>query len=71
MNLIMLPDHPNFGAILHSKLPPGWQNSIDSDFSGTFCVRADTGLLEPLSADKLDEYLDGGEYDELELDDDD
>lgn len=68
--LIMTPEHPDFGAILHSKLPPGWQDSLNSDFSGTFAVRAETGLLQPLSGEALEEYLWCGEYDELDLDDD-
>ena len=69
--LIMTPEHPDFGAILHSQLPPCGQDTLNSDFSGTFAVRAETGLLQPLSEEALEEYLAGGEYDELDLDYDD
>lgn len=63
--LIYTPDHPEFYEILHSAPPPGWKNVINSDFSGCFAVRSDSLLLCPLSPEEEEEYLEGGEYDEL------
>jgi hypothetical protein len=67
--LIMTPDHPDFGTILHSQLPPGWEKQFSGNVGGTFIVRAETGLLEPASEAEIDEYLYGGEYEEVVNDD--
>lgn len=67
--MIITPDHPDFYPILHSTLPFGWCERIDSNFSGTFIVRAETGLLEPATTEDLQEYLWDGEYDEVVRDD--
>ena len=64
--MIMTPKHPLFYEYLHSALPPMLNNKFSSDFSGTFAVRADTLCLEPLKDTELDDYLFGGEYDEIE-----
>ena len=63
--MIMTPDHPLFYEYLHSALPPMLNNTLSSNFSGTFAVRADTLMLEPLKDTELDNYLFGGEYDEI------
>lgn len=68
----MLPGDPGFNEILATP-PPSWRQ-VASNLSGEFAfiVRANTGLLEPVSYDDLDEYIEGGEYDErLEVIDDD
>jgi hypothetical protein len=63
---LLLPGDAGFWSTLHGSLPPGWRDSVDSDFNGYFGVRADSLLLEPLSPGEVDDYLAGGEYDELE-----
>jgi hypothetical protein len=71
MTALIYPDHPDFYPILHSALPPGWRERVDSDFWGTFAVREDSLLLEPMSDYQVAEYLSDGEYDRLEwLEDD-
>lgn len=66
MSLIITPEDPEFYDILHSAPPPGWRQSVDSSFGGAFGVRENSLLLQPLSPTELDDYLYGGEYDELE-----
>lgn len=66
MNSIITPDHPDFYSILHGAAPPGWKNSVDSDYGGCMAVRSDSLLLQPLTQQEAWEYWHGGEYDELE-----
>lgn len=66
MNRIITPEHPDFYPILHSATPPGWQDSVDSDYQGCMAVRSNSLLLQPLTELEAREYLMGGEYDELE-----
>jgi hypothetical protein len=66
MSQLLLPGDPGFYETLHGSLPPGWRNGVDSDFGGYFAVKADSLLLEPLSPEEVADYMEGGEYDELE-----
>lgn len=66
MSNLIYPDHPDFYPILHSNLPPGWRENLGSNFSGAFGVRADSLLIQPLTQSELNDYVWGGEYDELE-----
>ncbi|MGK7899770.1 MAG: hypothetical protein AB4372_40670 [Xenococcus sp. (in: cyanobacteria)] len=66
MGKLLLPGDPGFYETLHSRLPPGWIDRAGVDFANAFAVRAESYCLEPLSQKELDEYLYGGEYDELE-----
>mgnify|MGYP003608320001 CR=1 FL=1 len=63
--MLILPDHPDFYSILHSSPPPGWRDTVTSEFGGCLAVRADSLLLAPLTPEEEAEYLFGGEYDEL------
>lgn len=61
---LILPGDPEFDLTLATP-PPHWQQEaarLGGEFA--FIVRADSGLLEPCSFAELDEYLEGGEYDE-------
>jgi len=62
--LIMLPSDEGFFDILHSSLPVG--------FDGSQCVvqRAESGLLEAVSYSEAIEYALGGEYDEIDDEED-
>jgi len=62
--VIWTPDHPLFGTILHSKIPPG--ETLDGRF---YAVRDETGLLQPMTETELEDYLFGGEFDEVTADD--
>ena len=66
MSLIITPEHPDFYPILHSAPPPGWREQINSNFSGCFAVRSNSLLSQPMTQDEINEYLEDGEYDELE-----
>lgn len=61
--LIWTPDHPLFNTILHSNLPPG-----ETLAGGFYAVRANTGLLEPMSEEEIKDYLFGGEFEEVDAD---
>lgn len=68
MGLILTPEDPGFYETLHGSFPPGWRDNIGVDFAQSFVVKADTLCLTPVTQQELDEYLWGGEYDELEDD---
>ena len=63
--LIMTPFDPGFYKILHSSLPPS-----SSEDQNCYVARADSEILEAVSYEEAWEYAWGGEYDELEADDD-
>lgn len=62
--LILLPSDPEFYEILNGNLP--------LDFDGSQCVvqRSGSGLLESVSFSDAIEYAMGGEYDEVDDDED-
>lgn len=62
-SLLMLPDHPSFQAILATNPPPGLQgiNGV-----GKAVLFGTDGMPRPCSSEEeLIEYLLGGEYDEV------
>jgi hypothetical protein len=61
---LILPGHPFFDDFLYCTLPPGWKDFAfhNSDFA--FVGRSGSGLLEAVSAQEFNEYVEGGEYDE-------
>lgn len=67
--LILTPGDPGFYETLYGSRPPGWQQT--SEFAA-FIVREDMGgVMVPASERDLDEYLGGGEHDEVMGEDDD
>jgi hypothetical protein len=62
--MLILPGDPEFNLTLATP-PPNWRQ-VAERLSGeyAFVARAGSGMLEPVSFGELDEYLDGGEYDE-------
>jgi hypothetical protein len=64
-SLLLLPGQPGFDETMATAMQPGWQQTRDSaDGFFAFALRAD-GLMVPLADDELDDYLLGGEYDEV------
>jgi hypothetical protein len=66
MSQIILPDSPLFHATLYGSLPPG------SSPCGAFVISSESGLMRPATPRELEDYIEGGEYDEVmgdELDD--
>jgi hypothetical protein len=60
---LILPGDPGFYETLATP-PPGWRDAICGQDNYAFVVRANTGLAEPVGMRELEEYLEGGEYDE-------
>lgn len=61
---LILPGDPEFSETLATP-PPNWRE-IAARLSGEFAfvARSQSGILEPVSLSELDEYIEGGEYDE-------
>lgn len=62
---LILPGHPWFEEYLYSTLPPSWRNFAYHNPDFAFVARTGSGLLEAVTEDELEEYLEGGEYDQL------
>jgi len=56
--MLILPSHPDFYRILATPPP-------DPDRSKCFVARAGSLVLEAVDDKELDEYLEGGEYDQV------
>ena len=69
---LILPGDPEFDLTLASP-PPGWRQAIANQDNYAFVARSGSGLLEPVSMRDLEDYLEGGEYDQRldEIGDDD
>lgn len=63
--LIMTPESPFFYEILQTSTPPGWRESVCSEFSQTFVCDSQTGIMRPSTEQELWDYAEGGEYDEI------
>lgn len=61
---LILPGHPFFNDYLHGSLPPGWQNYAERHPDFAFVARSGSGVLEAVNSYELEEYLEGGEYDQ-------
>jgi hypothetical protein len=63
--MIILPGTPEFDLTLGRNLPPNWGH-VAAQNGGLchFVARAGSGILEPVSESELEEYLEGGEYEE-------
>ncbi|MEO1741301.1 MAG: hypothetical protein AAFR99_05775 [Cyanobacteria bacterium J06629_9] len=64
--LIMLPGHPLYDLTLFQDLPPGWQAQAARDHGDgqVFIHRVGSALMTPATENELQDYLQGGEYDE-------
>jgi hypothetical protein len=61
---LLLPGHPLFLPTLQSTLPPGWQNI--STNTPIFVADANNGMLRQITENQIDDYVFGGEYEEVE-----
>lgn len=64
LNKLILPGDELFEVTLHSTLPPNWQEFAYSNPDFGFVARAGSSILEAVSLQDLEEYIEGGEYDE-------
>lgn len=62
---LILPGDPLFDFTLGAALPPGWQDAAAAA-GGDFALvaRAGSGILEAVPEWEVEEYLEGGEYDQ-------
>lgn len=63
MGLLYLPGDPGFEETLLTPRPD-WHHVAAKDGDTYAFVVGSNGLACPVTADELDEYLEGGEYDE-------
>jgi hypothetical protein len=65
MTEIILPDNPLFYDTLFRFQPPDWFSKASQDGNSIrFVFRKNTGLMEAVTEEELEEYLNGGEYEE-------
>jgi hypothetical protein len=72
--MLILPGTPEFDHTLGRNLPPNWQAvSAQNGGSYHFVARSGSGILELVDDRALEEYLEGGEYEErlIEIGDED
>ena len=63
--MLLLPGDPEFDWTLTSSIPPSWRAAAAAIGEQVcFVAEAGSGLLRPASAEELEEYLNGGEYDD-------
>lgn len=65
----MLPTDSGFHEILQSAVPPGWLNHKHKTWGESAIVIRTDGMPELVNFQELDEYLLGGECDEVISDD--
>lgn len=63
MNLLLLPGDPGFEEILLTP-GPDWQQIANQDGDTYAYVVGQDRLARPVTSWELEEYLEGGEYDE-------
>ncbi|BAZ50506.1 hypothetical protein NIES4103_31220 [Nostoc sp. NIES-4103] len=61
---LILPGHPFFEDYLYSAFPPGWRNFAYHNPDFCFVARSGTGILEAVTHTEMQEYIEGGEYDQ-------
>ncbi len=64
-NLIILPNDPDFNLTLAQLKRPDWRAIARKENWISFVCDADSGLLRPVSESELEDYLEGGEYEEV------
>lgn len=65
MNLI-LPGDPLFDLTLDTSISPDWRNVQNPTSGCVYMVKdSSSGLMRPATDSELNEYLYGGEYDEV------
>jgi hypothetical protein len=64
----MLPDHPLFNLILATPPPDYNQKLYSCGEPVNFAMDAEKGIFRCVDPFELEEYLEGGEYDEINED---
>lgn len=70
--MLILPGNPLFDLTLSTAAPPNWRDVAVKHDTFAFVAEPGSGIMRPASPDDLQDYLEGGEYDERldEIDDD-
>jgi hypothetical protein len=63
--MLILPGNPLFDQTLGRNLPPDGAQFAASHSSFYYVARSGSGILEPVDERGLEEYLEGGEYEEV------
>ena len=64
-NLIMTPEHPHFDA-WYSSFLNHWRRNQDGERQNvSFVMDAQTNNYRPANQQELEDYLEGGEYDQV------
>lgn len=67
-NILLLPGHPLFNLILATP-PPDYNQKLQSCGEAvSFAMDAEKGIFRCVDPFELEEYLEGGEYDEINED---
>jgi hypothetical protein len=67
-NILLLPGHPLFNLILATP-PPDYNQKLHSCGEPvSFAMDAEKGIFRCVDPSELKEYLEGGEYDEINED---
>ncbi|QMS87307.1 hypothetical protein HUN01_06810 [Nostoc edaphicum CCNP1411] len=61
---LILPGHPFFDDYLYCTLPPAWRNFAYHNPDFAFVARSGSGILEVVTQEEMEEYIEGGEYDQ-------
>ncbi|MGB3492805.1 MAG: hypothetical protein WBA57_08755 [Elainellaceae cyanobacterium] len=64
--MLLLPSHPEFGSHVQSLCAGFWRREAFFQEGVVWCGRSESGLLEPLSGRDVDDYVHGGELEEVE-----
>lgn len=68
---LILPGHPFFEDYLYSSFPPGWRDFAYHNCDFAFVARSGSRVLEAVTASEMEEYVYGGELDEVQPEGDD
>jgi hypothetical protein len=61
---LILPGHPFFDEYLYGTLPPGWRDYAYHNPDFALVARSGSGILEAVNEAEMQEYVEGGEYDQ-------
>jgi hypothetical protein len=62
--MLILPGNPLFNLTLSTAPPPNWRETAANHGTFAFVAEPGSGLMRPASPDELQDYLEGGEYEE-------
>lgn len=62
---IILPGDPVFDYTLANALPPSWHSQTHDNDCCALVMDATTNLLRPATNSELEDYLEGGEYEQV------